>query len=521
MPSPLISVLLLAVLPALYLGVRTGLARRPAVRWIGGGLLAVAIVWSWPSGGADFVYIKRLNLFLAAAASALFTLRHLKIPWTLRPRSFGVALAALASLAAVGWLNFFSFHGEHTWIHLHDVAHYYLGSKYYKELGYSSLYTAMLRAEAETHQDHFKALEARDLESYDVVPIQALLRRSDAVKAAFTEQRWEDFRRDVEFFRGRLGPQYGTILQDHGFNPTPVWALAGGWLANRVPAGSHAGILALTLVDPLLILGSFALVVWAFGWITAVVAVLHFCIIFGATFGWTGGAFMRYLWFAAFIGFVSLLRKRRHAASGFALAVAASIRIFPVFFLLPLAFRALRAVAARTRRRGPAFPNLLPPRRWLRFAGGFAAGLVLLAGATLLPRGGAAHWRDFARNLSTHVQTISPNMVGLTEALAYRPGEGKVTGEEFRALKVRRQRIYTVQIVLVFVPALLAAGLLSRRFSDAGSLVLAVPLLYLGLSLASYYYVLLVLLVLICRNRPRDLALVFAAEAIPYALMLF
>jgi hypothetical protein len=31
----------------------------------------------------------------------------------------------------------------------HDAALYYLGSKYFRELGYGHLYTAMLRAEAE------------------------------------------------------------------------------------------------------------------------------------------------------------------------------------------------------------------------------------------------------------------------------------------------------------------------------------------------------------------------------------
>ena len=59
-------------------------------------------------------------------------------------------LGALASLAAIAYLNFFSFHGERTFVHYHDVAHYYLGSKYFRELGYANLYTAMLRAEAES-----------------------------------------------------------------------------------------------------------------------------------------------------------------------------------------------------------------------------------------------------------------------------------------------------------------------------------------------------------------------------------
>jgi hypothetical protein len=482
--------------------------------------LAVSLP-SLPWEGVEFVHIKRLNLFVAAAAAILLGLRHVGAPWVSRRGFFLGAAGALAALAAVGYVNFFSFHGENTYLHLHDVSHYYLGSKYYAELGYTELYTAMLRAEAETHDNHFKAIEARDLRTYRRVHIRTLLQRSDPVKAAFTEARWESFKIDVEFFRSRLGPLYGTVLLDHGFNPTPVWALVGGSLSNLVPAGSRAGILLLSLIDPILLAAALALTAWAFGVSAALLGLIHFCVIFGATFGWTGGAFMRYPWFLGVVAAACFLRRGKHAAAGLSLAVATSVRIFPVFFALPLAFKAVATVIARVRRPGSRLPrSLLPPKRYLWFFGSFAAALLLSCLATsALPRG-LGHWLEFRTNMATHVETISPNMVGMTEALSYRPGGAKVTQEEFQALKLRRQRIYTAQILLLFLPALAAAALLSQRLTDAGSLILALPLLYLGLSLASYYYAFLVLLMLVFRSRPRELALVFAAEAIPYALML-
>ncbi len=51
--------------------------------------------------------------------------------------------------------------------------------------------------------------------------------------------------------------------------------------------------------------------------------------------------------------------------------------------------------------------------------------------------------------------------------------------------------------------------------------MLALPLLVVGLSLASYYYVFLILLVLVYRNRPQALVLIFAIEVAAYCLMLF
>jgi hypothetical protein len=248
--------------------------------------------------------------------------------------------------------------------------------------------------------------------------------------------------------------------------------------------------------------------------------VLHFCVIFGATFGWTGGAFMRQLWFFGVVACACFLKRGRPAAAGASLALAAALRIFPLFFLVPLAGKAIWTVASRRRRGGSDLPAA-PARRWAAFLGGFAGGLALLAASTATLPAGLDHWRDFRRNLATHVETISPNIVGLTDALAWRSGGGRVTQEEFRGLKLRRQRIYTAQIVLVFLPLLAASLWLSRRFTDWGCLVLALPLLWAGLSLASYYHVFLVLLVLAYRRRPRDLSLVFAAEAVAYALMLF
>jgi hypothetical protein len=78
------------------------------------------------------------------------------------------------------------------------------------------------------------------------------------VKAGFTPERWEDWKRDVQMFRAALGPQFKSLYIDHGFNPTPLWPLVGGTLANLVPAGNRQGLLVLSLIDPLLLLAAFA-----------------------------------------------------------------------------------------------------------------------------------------------------------------------------------------------------------------------------------------------------------------------
>ena len=509
MRGPLLPVLLLAVLPGLFFTWQLGLWRRRWARW---GLLAAAgaaLAWSLPTEGLDLVHLKYLTLFLCAAAVLLSLWAHPRLGLPLR--RYRAALGVLALSSLVVYLNFFSFHGARTFVHLHDTAHYYLGAKYFTELGYEGLYTAMLRAEAEAYDSHFMTLEARDLTTNELVHIRELLRRSDEVKAGFTPERWRDFVRDVAMFRDALGPQYAGLFVDHGFNPTPLWPALGGALANLVPAGSRAGILALALIDPVLLAAAFAAVVWAFGWDAALLAAIHFCVVFGAGFGWTGGAFLRYLWLASLVVALASLRKERHAFAGGLVALAAALRVFPAFFALPILVKAAHSLWRR-RRIEPA------QRSFLLGLLGVGAGLFLLSG---LQGRGLGAWQEFQAHMGVHVDTISPNLVGLTGALAYHETPAKITAEEMRAERERRARIHRLQLATFFLAAVVAVVLLAPMLDDIAALLLAVPLLLTGLDLAGYYYVLLVLLVIANWNRPLRLAAFFGLELCCYALLLF
>src|SRR6185503_12171230 len=99
----------------------------------------------------------------------------------------------------------------------------------------------------------------------------------------------------------------------------------------------------------------FGAVGWAFGAETTLLAVIHFCLIFGATFGWTGGAFLRFVWFlGVVIGFCCLARGW-HALAGGLFAVAAVLRIFPAFFMAGLLFKAASDLIAARRLRWRAW----------------------------------------------------------------------------------------------------------------------------------------------------------------------
>ena len=197
MHNHLIPVLLLVVAIALIMGLRPQLFRSRVARWLAGGACLLAIVLSLPYQGLDFVQLKRIKLLLAAATVLLLVLRQFRVARVMKPAVYRGALCALAALSTATYLNFFAYHGGGLFVHLHDVAHYYLGAKYYGQLGNTDLYTAMLRAESERYSDRFTTTEARDLHSYERVHIRSLLERSDPVKATFSPERWAEFQRDV------------------------------------------------------------------------------------------------------------------------------------------------------------------------------------------------------------------------------------------------------------------------------------------------------------------------------------
>jgi hypothetical protein len=471
-------------------------ARAPALlalaAWIAFGL------W-WPGPGADYANLRRANLVLSLAAAAIVLGRHRGLV-----RTAGQEKAALAALAAVSlavYTNVFTFR-----IHYHEFAHYYLGSKYFRELGYGTLYAALLRAEAEASGGPLAASEARDLAvTGGLAPAPALLARSQAVKDAFTSERWRAFAADAAFLRQRLGEHYATVLRDHGFNASPLWAALGGALANRVPPGSHAGLRVLAVLDPLLLAGTFAAVGRVFGVRGALLALIHFCVVYGATFEWVGGAFLRYMWFSATALALCAFARARPGLGGALLGFAAALRVFPALFLAAIVLGAAPG-AVRSRR--------VPPEA-ARAGAGFAAAVLLLLALTAATSPGLAAWPAFAENLARHASAPLSNLVGLTSAastLLVSTGavaEAETLGSILRALRF-----------VAWPTAALAAAWAARRRSLAGAAVLGIPLVFAGLNLTAYYYAFLVLLTLVEQDRPAIVAGAFAVEAATYALSL-
>ncbi len=507
MHHPFVPAMLLLFAPALFLAWCSGRLKRPPVQ---AGLVLIAgaiVLWSIAYGGMDFDHLKRIKMLLASATAALLAARAAGAMTSRRTR-----VVALGGIAAASWLvhfNFLAFHGSggtREFVHLHDVAHYYLGSKYFREIAHADLYTAMLRAEADRFGPRAVTGQVRNLRDNSLADARAVLRDSDVVKSGFTPTRWQALQDDVAYFRATMGNQYRKILVDFGYNPTPLWTVLGGSLANLVPAGSNAGIRALTLIDPLLELVMFAAIAWAFGIEIALISMIYFCLLFGASFGWLGGAVLRHLWLATLIGSACLLRKRRYAGAGALLAVSTLLRVFPIFFALgPL------AAMLQQWRRGQT------PRNLIHFAGGLVITAAILLAATSINPRGLESWLYFQANMQRHVQNIAFNTIGLThlvqpllDLLPFRSASG-----------IDKSFIHQVQLVTVLPLSLLWLFRRAGRGRDFEAMALGFVPIFVALDLACYYYVAFLLMVLVCRDSPLHLATLFAADTVSYITRLF
>jgi hypothetical protein len=311
----------------------------------------------------------------------------------------------------VAWTNFLNLHYNRP-VHQWEFFHYYLGGKYFAELGYTRLYACAAAVDREDGLT-LEASMIRDLRDDQVRPIELLGDRLDECRSRFSEARWQAFARDARFFRSIMGRDYWMgARRDHGFNPGPAWLVVGGTLAALRPASwSTIGLLA--ALDPLLVLACVVLLWRTFGWTAATVAASFFGLNALSSFAWTGGAYLRYDWLLALVGAVVALRTGRPGWAGFALGYATLVRVFPVFAVLGVALHAL--VSCRRAR------SLGPLRSQWPFAAGLVAAVVVFGGLAVAKARDPRVWVHFAENAVKHSRADAANLTGLGVFLRYSP----------------------------------------------------------------------------------------------------
>jgi hypothetical protein len=436
------------------------------------------------------IWVKGL---LCLVALAVVILRHRR-PGALSERRAGQLLTAMAVAACAAYYNFGLFHGW-TYVHHWETFHYFLGAKYFPELGYDGIYVASVAAQIESAPGVELQGEIRNLKDNRIEPIYALADQRSAVRARFTAERWRSFVADNAYFVRTCEPAYLTqIRRDHGYNPTPVWTFVGRAFCRWLPAGRTTLVL-LGLLDPLLLALTFFFVVRTYGSRVGALALVIFGLGYPWRFDWVGGAFLRQDWLAALIVGICTLKRERHLWAGALVGYAAMVRIFPVLFVVGPALLA-----------GKDLVHRVNPRWAWRFAAGFLLVAALgLAAGSVTGRGPAA-WTEFAGNLRKHQGSWLTNNVGLRNIFLYEKDTFRQERVNRRLiepfapwalhmerLQGERKPLWLGASVLFF----LLAGAAAWRMRREEAAVLGVVFVFAATLLTSYFWIMLLALALL------------------------
>ena len=420
-----------------------------------------------------------------------------------------VAFAILFSFAAFHNLGTFR---NGTFIHHGEMFHYYLGTKYFSELGYYELYNAVIAADSE--QD--SSLEGQpfysDLKTYQNTQRQIALDDIDRVKSLFSRERWSAFKDDVAFFKSSMPrpPGLTFVLMDHGYNGSPVSTFMLGMLANLVPV-TRMGLLA--ALDVLLVAAMIVLVFRTFGLEVGALFSVYFFVNMLNDHDYISGSLLRYDWLFCIVAAVCLLEKGRYASAAFFLTLSAMMRVFPAALFFGVAVTIIQNV--KTTRS--------VDKKYIRF--GVAAGVTALVlfllpavslGSVLKP------WKDFSAKAELHDSGVYVNHLGLRGIVLFEPSHlsldsfAKTFSNTYtndivrhwqnvkeREFKQRRPVIIGASILVLLC---LSAIIWKRKASASESVLWPLLLIYTFSFPSHYYYAFLCLFILLFFRPSESLA---------------
>ncbi|MBK6809057.1 MAG: hypothetical protein IPG81_09185 [Sandaracinaceae bacterium] len=379
--------------------------------------LADAARWTRATPDLDTARARTQRVGWAKVAFGLLALLLLLgVAPGLSPRRAQALHLALCLAACGAWLDFGTFAANPRGpLHLWDSVHYFLGSKYVREVGFTKLYDCMgASAERRGRAEIFERGVMRRLEDNVRVPGSAI-RREAARCTTFTEARARELDADLTAL-GQLGLPFGMPIEafanDRGYMATPF----GAALHHAVTAGtapSHGFFLTFALIDGLCLI--LAVVVLGLGLGLRPATFVAVALAVGAPWDyyWLGGAFDRHTWLLLFAGAMVTIHRGHAKTAGVLLATLVLHRAFPAGFALGALLFAWLPRPDNASGGPPAGPRMLA-----------AFTVTLLSGIALgaLVAGPAA-WLEFADRLRVHVHTPVANELGLGAGLRLMGGD--------------------------------------------------------------------------------------------------
>jgi len=378
----------------------------------------------------------RITLTMVTALLLMYEVRAAKLRERIARRTKRRIAWVLTIVAFFTYFDFFNPNVRYSeYYHRHEFFHYYLGSKYFKEIGYNQLYECTAVAEIDLgRRAQVASREIRDLHVNLIKQVKDtyILTDPDRCRKRFTPERWEMWKKDVDwFYHSSVGSYWDNMQKDHGYNPPPVWTMTGKLFGSFAPAGDTFFKI-LSGIDVLFHAAIVLLFYWAFGFRVMAVATVFWGCNAPANFYWTGGAFLRQDWLFFLVAAVCLARKRKFFLAGGALTWSALLRIFPVIFFggwgIIVALEIIRRVRFGTTgneptvngvpaiKREPGLLGYLHPDHRRLIAGCLVAAGVLIP-ASVAVCGVDSYKQFFGHTIKVHNATPLTNHMGLETML--------------------------------------------------------------------------------------------------------
>ncbi len=332
-----------------------------------------------------------------------------------------IYFGALTVAVVFGIFNYYSFNKKES-VGMGDAAdmlYYYLNTKYLDELGYYTLYSAMLTADKEFNNRYATRVKRfRDLRDYELKSTKVAFEHGAQIKKRFTPERWEEFKHDVDYFFAMpdMAHLYNYVFADHGYNPPPTWAVPGFLLADSVKV-EHVKWIA--MADVVAVIAMLVAIGWAFNMEAVLFTMLFFVCTFSGRWPMLGQCLLRFDWTSALVIGICLIKKEKWTYAGAALAYAALNRVFPAIFFFPWLVAALVEW----------FRAKKLPMHHVRLVGGavaMAAFLVVSAFALF----GTQAMIESKDKVLMHNESFSSHRVGLANLFIY---DGETTKAELKA----------------------------------------------------------------------------------------
>jgi hypothetical protein len=437
------------------------------------------------------------------------------------PARFEQALTALAIVCATCSIAMAAL-GRKEAFDVGDNSHYVLGAKYANELRYDKHYECVGVAYRELGikpPARYRNLRTNEKRKLNVAPGSRAEKRCHR---AFDEERWQEFKGDVELFRGWQDPHIvAHRFRDHGYNGTPVWTVVVSTVANAWPLSDHFQTV-LGLLNGVWLAAAFALVLRAFGWEMGLIYIVLFWVNYTDRY-FLGGAAFRFLPLSLVLSGAALWKLERPKSAGACLGLASALLIFPGLFLAAAGLYfalCLASVRGRIRELGAEAKRAFQ----VVAAGGCTVVIAGLVAAAY--HGGFSVYGDFLRKMDINSGRLADGRIGFLFNFLW----PKSFTAEPRGYRAELENLYEAHwlgltldhLRMVLACALFALLVLAYRRANALSftLVIGFALFFFGFPTVRYYYMGWVALPLALHAAPaaRSSRLILAVFALMSAL---